>query len=103
MPFVTPKLIRAMGERRGRGVFAETAEGAGFPFALGRECLPLVEQALAEQRFSLQALARRLRARKLRLPRRRRDELLNLNTPEDFARALVSARANALAWPGGAE
>lgn len=103
MPFVTPALVRAVGERKGRGVFTQTEEGAGFPFALDRACLPLVEQALAEQRFSLQALARRLRARKLTLPRRRQAELLNLNTPEDFARAQAAWRANALARPSDAE
>lgn len=103
MPFVTAELIRAVGEREGRGVFTETEEGAGFPFALDRTCLPLVEQAMVEKHFSLQALALRLRARKPRLPRRRQDELLNLNTPEDFARAQAAWRANALARPGDAE
>lgn len=92
MPFVTPELIRAVGEGKGRGVFAQTAEGAGFPFALDRARLPLVEQALAEKRFSLQALARRLRARKLRLPRRRRDELRNLNTPAEHGQAILRNR-----------
>lgn len=86
MPFVTPELIRAVAERKGRGVFVQTEDGMGFPFALDRVCLPQLEQALAEQRFSLQALARSLRAQKLRLPRRRK-ELWNLNTPEDFAQA----------------
>ena len=87
MPFVTPELIRAVAERKGRGVFTVTADGAGFPFALDRDALPHIEQALAEKRFSLQALATRLRARRLRLPAARQAELRNLNTPEDLARA----------------
>ena len=99
MPFVTPALIRAVAEGKGRGVFAHTEEGAGFPFALDRACLALVEQALAEKRFSLQALARRVGARALRLPRRRAEELRNLNTAEDFARAQAALRAKALARP----
>jgi len=103
MPFVSPALIRAVAERKDKAVFVETAEGAGFPFALDRACFPTVEQALAEKRFSLQALARCLRARKLRLPRRRQGELRNLNTPEDCARARASQRANALARPHDAE
>ena len=87
MPFVTPELIRAVAERKGKGVFTVTADGAGFPFALDRDALPHIEQALAEKRFSLQALATRLRARRLRLPAARQAELRNLNTPEDLARA----------------
>ena len=102
MPFVTPALIRAVAERKGRGVFTRTEEGAGFPFALDRSCLPLVGQALAEKRFSLQALAQRLRARQLRLPRRRQEELQNVNTPEHFTLARLHY-ANALARPKGAE
>jgi len=90
MPFVTPELISALAGRRGRAVFSESAEGAGFPFALDRRCLPLVAQALVEKRFSLQALAGRLRAGRHRLPRRRQAELRNLNTPEDFRRAVVT-------------
>ena len=31
MPFVTPELIRAVAQRKGRGVFVETGEGWGFP------------------------------------------------------------------------
>lgn len=87
MPFVTPTLIRMVAARRGKGVFTQTEEGAGFPFALDRTCLPLVARSLAEKRFSVQALATRLHARKLRLPRPRREELRNLNTPEDFIQA----------------
>lgn len=91
MPFVTPELIRTVAERQGKAVFVQTEEGAGFPFVLDRECLPLIEQALAENRFSLQALAARLRAKRLRAPRSRQAELRNLNTPEEFARARAGA------------
>ena len=103
MPFVTPDLIRRIAERKGRGVFAHTEEGAGFPFALDRACLPLLEQALAEKQFSLQALARHVRARELRLPSSRLGELQNLNTTEDFARAQASLCAKALAPSSDAE
>lgn len=92
MPFVSPELIRAVGERRGHAIFTQTAEGAGFPFALERTCLPLVGQALAEKRFALQSFAQRVEARSLRLPRHRQTELHNLNTPADFARANTLAR-----------
>ncbi len=98
MPFVTPELIRAVAERKGRGVFTVTADGAGFPFALDRDAFPNIEQALAEKRLSLQSLATRLRARRLRLPAARRAELRNLNTPEDLADAISCGKA--LARPG---
>lgn len=87
MPFVTPELIRTVAERQGRAVFMQTEEGAGFPFALDRECLAQIEQALTEKRLSLQALAARLRAKQFKLSRSRRPELQNLNTPEEFAMA----------------
>ena len=99
MPFVTAALIRAVAKRKGRGVFSHTEEGAGFPFALDRECLALVEEALAEKRFSLQALARRVGASELRVPSSRLGELRNLNTAEDFASAQTALRAKALARP----
>lgn len=92
MPFVTPELIRAVGEQRGRGVFTETAEGGGFPFMLDRVCLPMVEAALATRNFSLQRLARTLRASRMKPGTAGRDALLNLNTPEDHARAIGSLR-----------
>ena len=90
MPFVTPELIRAVAQRKGRGVFVETAEGAGFPFALDREAaFPVVEAALAARAFSLQSLARSLRASRLKLRGAGRDQLQNLNTPEDHAQAVA--------------
>ncbi|MFM8471245.1 MAG: molybdenum cofactor guanylyltransferase [Limisphaerales bacterium] len=103
MPLVTPRLMRGVGERKASAVFTQTTEGAGFPFALDRACLPLVEQALAEKRRSLQSLAQRLRAQKLKLPQRRQTELLNLNTPEDFARARAEWPRNALARSSDSE
>ncbi len=88
MPFVTPELIRAVAQRKGRGVFVETGEGVGFPFALDRAAgFPVVEAALATRSFSLQMLARSLRARLLKPRGSDRDRLRNLNTPEDYAQA----------------
>ncbi len=84
MPFVTAKLIRAVVEREGRAVFVTTVEGEGFPFALDRECLPAIERQLAQKRFALHALAQALRVVRLRVTGSRRDELLNVNTAEDY-------------------
>lgn len=90
-PFVTAGLIRRVG--RGTGpVFTETAEGAGFPFALDRDAKLIVTQALAEQRFSLQALAERARARRLRPAKTLAAQMLNLNTPAEFEAAQRRAK-----------
>ena len=88
MPFVTPELIRAVAQRKGRGVFVESGAGVGFPFALDRAAgFPVVEAALAARSFSLQSLAKRLRASRFKPRRAHCDGLLNLNTPEDFTQA----------------
>lgn len=94
VPFVSPEWIRRVGQGRAGAVFTQTEEGAGFPFALDRECVPAVERQLSAGEFSLQRLAVALRAKRLRLPARRSEELLNLNTPGDWerARALIAAR-----------
>lgn len=92
MPFVTPELIRAVGGRKGRAVFTRTATGAGFPFALDRACLPVIEAALTGRRFSLQALAKVLRGSQLKARKLARVVLLNVNTPAEFALAVACAR-----------
>lgn len=90
MPFVTADLIRAVAERKGRGAFVETEEGAGFPFALDREAaLPFVAAALQAKRFSLQAFARSLRASRVQASAVERACLQNLNTPEDYSEAVA--------------
>ncbi|MBI5800911.1 MAG: molybdenum cofactor guanylyltransferase [Verrucomicrobia bacterium] len=92
MPFVTAELIRAVGTRKGRGVFVETAGGAGFPFALDRAAGgEVVEAALAARRFSLQLIAKDLRASRLKPSMADRDRLLNLNTPADHVEAARGA------------
>jgi molybdopterin-guanine dinucleotide biosynthesis protein A len=87
MPFVSAELIRTVAERVGKAVFVWTEEGAGFPFALDRECVSLVERMLARRRFALHSLAQEVRARRLRVRARQAGELLNVNTVEDFRAA----------------
>lgn len=87
MPFVTPGLIRAVAERKGRAAFVTTEEGAGFPFALDRECLSAVERMLARRRFALHVLAQEVRASRVRVGAKHAGELLNVNTAEDFQAA----------------
>jgi molybdopterin-guanine dinucleotide biosynthesis protein A len=58
---------------------------AGFPLLLNRKTLSTVEKLLAEKRYSLQTLAREVRARKFRPGRLFKSDLLNVNTPADWA------------------
>lgn len=88
MPFVTAELIRAVAGRKGRAVFVTTVEGAGFPFALERECLPVIERQLEQKRFALHALAQALRAVRFGVKGSQREVLLNVNTAEDYATAV---------------
>ena len=64
MPFVTGEFMEAVFTSK-RPVFAQGAEGAGFPFLLPGSALPVVEEQLAAKRYSLQSLATRCRARKV--------------------------------------
>lgn len=90
MPFVTPRLILRVIRRASfarRAVFAEDAEGVGFPFFLWRRQLGVVEEQIAEGKHSIQELAKRLRACRLRASRADAWERFNVNTPADLAEA----------------
>ncbi|HEY3857215.1 MAG TPA: molybdenum cofactor guanylyltransferase [Verrucomicrobiae bacterium] len=92
MPFVTGDLIGRFLELR-EPAFTHGSEGAGFPFLLRKSALSLVEKQIAVQRYSIQLLAKKLRARKVK-PRDAR-EIFNVNTPEDWTLALKNADASA--------
>jgi molybdopterin-guanine dinucleotide biosynthesis protein A len=95
MPFVTPslvrRLVRKLGPRR-RAVFAESNGRAGFPFVLRVAALPTVRTQIARGQFSLQTLARALRAARVRLSARSANALANINTAEELKQARVGAR-----------
>jgi molybdopterin-guanine dinucleotide biosynthesis protein A len=87
MPFVSNDLLWRIiesFERNGKAMFMVERSRTGFPFLLPRTALPAVQRHLATRRLSLRALARGLRARKLKLPANQRLESFNINTPEDF-------------------
>lgn len=87
MPFVTAELLKDLERRltsRRPAVFAALDDLAGFPFIVSRNALPIVEQQIARKEFSLQKLATALDARLWNVPKRRRSELRNLNSPEDL-------------------
>ena len=87
MPFVKRPLLKMLlGKRTGRGLFVQNQKGsAGFPFLLNRTALPTVEQQIAAGQFSIHSLAKKLNARLLRLPASFEPQLMNINTPEDWA------------------
>ncbi len=90
MPFVPRMLIERLlsvdqSKSRGRFVFHQGA--AGFPFVIQVEALPQVQALFEDKRFSLQELARKLKAILIRPARGEGGLLLNINTPEDWVAA----------------
>lgn len=88
MPLVSLSLLQRLvragdGER---AVFVVQEDRVGFPFILPVSVLAQVEEQISAGEFSLHALARRLRARRMKVSVRRR-ELFNVNSPMDAARA----------------
>ena len=96
MPFVSVELLERVCTRLRRhetAVFTHEGGIAGFPFLLRRaECLPVVERQIKKGEFSLQSLARILRATKIRPFASSVKELANINTPEDLRRARERVR-----------
>ncbi len=89
-PFISTELLRRALRNFSadtRALFVRGERGVGFPFLLRRECLPVVERQLGRKQFSLQALARALRAGSLRPAAGRAKELFNVNTPDDWQQA----------------
>jgi molybdopterin-guanine dinucleotide biosynthesis protein A len=89
MPFVSHALLRRLRRDCGaarNGLFVRESGRTGFPCILPRAALPVVADAIAGGRLSLQTLAKRLNARSLRLPWVFSRELRNVNTPADWQR-----------------
>jgi molybdopterin-guanine dinucleotide biosynthesis protein A len=99
MPFVSVELLRRALRHFSGGppaLFVRDEQGVGFPFLLRRDCLPVVERQLAGKRFSLQRLARTLRAKTLRPARGLVPDLFNVNTPADWQQARKLWRARSI-------
>lgn len=88
MPFVSAALLGRLRQRavRSRAVFTGGTDRAGFPFLLRRSTLSVVEEHLAAQKFSIQSLAKKLRA-KIIPPPGGPAEIFNINTPADWRSA----------------
>jgi molybdopterin-guanine dinucleotide biosynthesis protein A len=97
MPFVSAALLRKLLRNLSgscQAAFTLHDGLAGFPFAMRVECAPVVEAQIAANEFSLQALARTLRASLVSAPRSGREQTFNVNTRTDLeaARAVNSRR-----------
>jgi len=86
MPFVTADLLKRM-MRAECPIFVEHDREVGFPLMLSVADVDIVENEIRAGRFSLQNLARRLKAKRLRVRARETRRLLNVNTPAEWEEA----------------
>lgn len=87
MPFVTAELIGCVRRKLRPGTeacFVRAGSQLGFPLAVRSTALPLVAAQIAKREFSLNALARLLRAEIVPVPARLGAQLRNVNTPADL-------------------
>lgn len=92
MPWVSAELLKRVAKlmtSKTDAVFTQQNNFVGFPFALRATSLACVEQQIGAGDFSLQLLARSLRAKCVRA---KASELVDLDTPEDVADARRSLR-----------
>ena len=92
MPFLSAELTRRVLAVEAEAVFASLKGMVGFPFMLSPDVLPKVKAQLATGQRSLQRLAIRLRARRIRVLVTETTQLQNLNTPTEFAAAKKQLR-----------
>jgi molybdopterin-guanine dinucleotide biosynthesis protein A len=85
MPFVSGAQLQRVAAgfaAKTNGVFTRQAEFVTFPFAIRTSALAKVEEQIASGDFSLQRLARTLRAKFVRA---KKSELFDIDTPDDLA------------------
>ena len=92
MPFLSVELMRRVLAVEAEAAFASLKGMVGFPFMLSPAVLPKVEAQLATGQRSLQRLAIRLRAGRIRVLASEASQLQNLNTPTEFAAAKKQLR-----------
>lgn len=94
MPFVSIAWLRKLRRglrKRDRAVFTVANGKAGFPLILRRSELDLVKGQMAAGKFALQDLALESRARQMRQPGATLGEAWNINTPEEWLKAVEKA------------
>jgi molybdopterin-guanine dinucleotide biosynthesis protein A len=90
MPFLGTEAVRCVLEKyipQSHAVFTRHGNRVGFPFVLNRRAIEKVARQVERGEFSLQALARFLRARIIRVPRKFAPQLRNVNTRSDWETA----------------
>lgn len=96
MPFITvrwlKRLVRELKTQDAQAVFTQQGRFVGFPFVLSAEVEPVVETRRQEGDFSLQTLARQLKAVRCQVPMTKSEEFVNVNTPEALEAAKVFAK-----------
>jgi molybdenum cofactor guanylyltransferase len=96
MPFLTAELLEKFCDKlkpSQKALFLDHDGLAGFPLLLRREtCLPLVSHQIAAGHLSLQALAKALKAKLIHPSRRWKDQLRNINTPQEYKEAQLRLR-----------
>jgi molybdopterin-guanine dinucleotide biosynthesis protein A len=93
MPFITAALLRALLRRfdqQGKALFVYSEEKTGFPIVLRREALAMVARQIEAENFALHELSRTLKAMRFAPPVSNRAQLRNINTPQEWARAVAS-------------
>ena len=86
MPFVRAELLNTLKRSR-LTMFVEHDGMVGFPLIIPVTALETVEREIQMGRISLRSLARRLKAKRLRVKGAEARQLLNVNTPEDWEEA----------------
>lgn len=90
MPFISPTLLRRLQRRL--PAFATHAGLVGFPFALTLDHLAAAEALRISGDWSLQSLAKSVRARRVGLAGKQAEQLANINTPDELIRAKAQLR-----------
>lgn len=105
MPFIDASLLTAMKRKLGSketGVFcAPTGGRPGFPFMVRRSVASTVERLIRENKLSLKELQVSIKARLHELSPRNALALFNVNTREDYQRALILSSRMARDTPRG--
>ena len=90
MPFVSAGLMKnalRSWKSHQSAVFTFSCDVVGFPFLVPVDALPVVERQISIKQYSLQKLARALRATLVQLIADPDWELFNVNTPGDWRAA----------------
>jgi molybdopterin-guanine dinucleotide biosynthesis protein A len=95
MPFVPLSFLKKFLARfaeQGNAQFTLIDERPGFPFLLPQGCLTVAEKLHQEKIFALHKLAAELDADFVKVSGAMADDFLNINTPEDWEKAVAFSK-----------